>query len=110
MNHIYTQPQFGEDWFNFQDLYLKMISVSPNSSIFVEVGSWKGKSSSFMAVEIANSSKNIEFFCVDTWLGSPEHKNQNLENLYDTFITNMKPLENLYKHIKSNSVEASKSF
>ena len=41
---------------------------------FVEVGSYKGRSTSFMAVEIANSGKQIKFDCVDTWEGSPEHQ------------------------------------
>jgi hypothetical protein len=63
-----------------------------------------------MAVEIANSSKNIEFYCVDNWKGSSEHKDVKEEDLYNNFIENMRPLEKYYKSIKSNSVEAADQF
>jgi hypothetical protein len=64
-----------------------------------------------MAVEIANSNKNIEFYCVDTWNGSFEHKDsKEIDSLYDIFINNMKPLENYYKSIRKNSIESASQF
>ena len=49
---------------------------------FVEIGSYKGRSSSYMAVEIVNSGKSITFDCVDTWKGSEEHQQgQSFEDL-----------------------------
>jgi len=109
--HIYHKPQFGEDWFTYPNLYRSIVQESVSGSKFVEVGSWKGKSSAFMAVEIANSNKKIDFYCVDTWEGSSEHKDiENLNELYDQFITNMKTLEQYYKPIRNNSIEASKQF
>ncbi len=63
--HTYKNLNFGEDWFTYPDLYKEMVEKFDNS-IFVKIGSWKGKSSSYMATEIANSKKNIKFFCVDT--------------------------------------------
>lgn len=110
MNHIYDQPQFGEPWFNFPKLYSRMVRLFPSGSTFVEIGSWKGKSSAYMAVEIANSNKDIKFYCVDTWQGSQEHKDFDLSGLYETFICNMKPLEEYYFPLKISSVEASKKF
>jgi hypothetical protein len=110
MNHIYQQPQFGENWFTYPNLYLEMVEKFPSGSKFVEVGSWKGKSSAYMAVEIANSTKNIEFYCVDTWEGSLEHEEMDLSGLYDLFIDNMSPLVNYYKPIRKLSIEASKDF
>jgi len=86
---------------------------------FVEVGSWKGKSSSFMAVEIINSGKNIQFDCVDTWLGAPEHREGSTiaggvfvdadvvkGQLFEVFTANMKPLEGHYKAVRMESVAA----
>ena len=70
MNHFYEQIQ---GWFDFEDLYSDVVKTFPEESHFVEVGSWKGKSASFMAVEIHNSKKQIKFDCVDTWNGSVEH-------------------------------------
>jgi GR25 family glycosyltransferase involved in LPS biosynthesis len=109
--HIYDQPQFGENWFTYPNLYKKAVREALPGSKFVEVGSWKGKSSAFMAVEIANSSKNIEFYCIDTWEGSTEHQDMgNLESLYATFIQNMMPLVDYYVPIKTTSLKASALF
>lgn len=116
MKHIYQELQFGENWFTYASLYSDMVNRFPSGSKFVEVGSWKGKSSAYMAVEIANSEKEIEFYCVDHWEGSVEHKkggvffNKNLDTLFEVFIKNMKPVEKYYKPIKMTSIEASKTF
>lgn len=80
---------------------------------FVEVGSWKGKSASFMTVEIINSGKNIRFDCVDTWLGSPENANdQDVINntLFSSFLNNMSPVSNYYNAVRLSSLEASKLY
>lgn len=107
MEHIYEQPQFGENWFNYGRTYREMVEKFPSGSYFVEVGSWKGKSSAFMCVEIINSEKQIKFDCVDTWEGSKEHKNNSeLSNLYQIFKENMRPLEGYYTDLKMKSMEA----
>lgn len=109
--HIHDQPQFGENWFTFPELYKKMVAEFPSGSRFVEVGCWKGKSAAFMAVEIANSGKNIDFACVDTWEGSEEHKDiSDVANIYDIFTENMRPVENYYRAIRLPSVEAASQF
>jgi hypothetical protein len=111
MNHIHQQIEFGEDWFSYPTLYSNATKRFPSGSKFVEVGSWKGKSSAYMAVEIANSNKDIEFFCVDTWEGSVEHEGmEELTKLYDIFLSNMKPLEQYYFPLKISSLDAAKKF
>jgi cephalosporin hydroxylase len=107
--HIYNKIEFGENWFTYESFYKFVLSKFDNAT-FVEVGSWKGKSSAFLAVEIANSGKDIQFYCIDTWRGSQEHQNMDLNNLYDTFLNNMKPLSKYYKAIRIDSVEASTMF
>jgi predicted O-methyltransferase YrrM/GR25 family glycosyltransferase involved in LPS biosynthesis len=111
LNHIYQESQFGENWFSYPNLYRKMVEKFPSGSKFVEIGSWKGKSSAFMAVEIANSNKNIEFYCVDTWEGSVEHQDRDdLKSLYDTFNQNMMPLKDYHIPLKIISLEAVEKF
>ena len=111
IKHIYHQPNFGEHWFTFPNLYSQLVKLVNTSAHFVEVGSWKGKSSSYMAVEIANSGKQIKFDCVDTWEGSLEHQgNSSLDNLYNIFIENMKPVEKYYTPIRMKSVDAAKLY
>ena len=109
MNHIYEQPQFGEVWFSFQTFYSDMVKKFNSGSHFVEIGSWKGKSSAYMAVEIMNSQKSIQFDCIDTWKGSPEHTDDHYiknDTLYELFTNNMKPVENFYKSIRMDSKKA----
>jgi hypothetical protein len=98
IKHIFREPQFGEDWFTYPKLYTEMVNKATADSQFVEVGCWKGKSSAYMATEIANSGKNIDFYCVDKW-----------DTEYDTFIMNMKSFDN-FRHIKGPSVEVALSF
>jgi hypothetical protein len=109
--HIYQNASFGENWFTYPNLYSQMVSKFDSSSTFVEVGSWKGKSSAYMATEITNSKKQIKFFCIDTWEGSKEHKHLPETNtLYEIFIQNMKPLQEFYTPIKLPSLIASQKF
>lgn len=111
LKHIYEEPQFGENWFTYPTLYKKIVEISPSGSKFVEVGSWKGKSSAFMAVEIANSKKDIEFFCVDIWEENEEYRHEGIKSsLYDVFIENMKPLDKYYTPLKMPSLKAAQKF
>ena len=111
IDHIYQNPEFGEEWFSYPNLYKSMVEKFSSGSKFVEIGSWKGKSSAYMAVEIANSNKDIDFYCVDTWEGSIEHKNNTeISMLYDIFLNNMKPVESYYTPLKMKSLDAVSRF
>jgi predicted O-methyltransferase YrrM len=113
MEHIYKNSNFGEDWFEYPQLYSFFVSSLPNDSTIVEVGCWKGKSTAYLAVEIINSAKNIKFYAVDTWLGSEEHKNDHYiktNTLYDVFMENIKPVITAVTPLRMASTEASKQF
>lgn len=94
-------------------LYQKMVEEATDGSHFVEIGTWKGKSTSFMGVEIANSGKKIKFDCIDTFKGSVEHQyDPSIVNgtLFDEFKQNTKPIEPYINPIVSDSVEAAKNY
>ena len=111
MEHICGSNNFGEGWFSYPNLYSKVVKRFPSGSRFVEIGCWKGKSAAYMCVEIANSNKDIEFFCVDTWEGSVEHEGmEELPKLYDIFIDNMRPVGEYYFPLKMTSLEAVQKF
>jgi hypothetical protein len=113
MEHIYHEHQFGEHWFTSPGFYKFIVNKFSSNSHFVEVGSWKGKSSAFMAVEIINSGKNIKFDCIDLWGGNNVDGSQNNPNdnsLYDLFLNNMKPLEDYYKPFRISSYEGAKLY
>ena len=115
MEHFYKNIH---GWFDFQDLYTKMVEDHANDSHFVEVGAFYGKSAAYMAVEIANSGKNIKFDVVDTWRGSPEHQEgawdhrEDMVNdtAFEVFTENMKPVEGFYNAIKLPSLEAANQY
>jgi len=111
IKHYYNNDNiFGENWFSFPNLYRKAVEQAKDGDIFVEIGAWKGRSASYLAVEIANSKKDITLYVVDTWNGSIEHSDMDLSNLYDVFLENMKPVEDYYFPLKLTSLDASKKF
>lgn len=110
--HIYNRPEFGdetEQWFTYPKLYTEMVNTFPSDSTFVEVGAFKGKSSSYMAVEIANSKKKIDFYVVDIWSYTVDHFGGEVD-VYDLYLKNTNPVKKYIKPLKMNSVKASKQF
>lgn len=109
-------------WFVQENLFTQMVLSCDdvNEYHFVEIGSWKGKSSTYMGVEILNSGKNIKFDCVDTWEGSEEHlnpKNVSYEpllkipnGLYNEFLKNINPVKSAINPIRMTSIDASKLY
>lgn len=105
MEHRYEQI---EGWFDFKDLYLLAIQGCTKNGVIVEVGAWKGKSASFMAVELVNRRKDIDFYVVDTFKGSIEHTPEQVAGLYETYKENVKGLP--IRTLVMESVEAAKEF
>lgn len=94
-----------------------MVRYASDGGRFVEVGSWYGRSTAFMAVQIVNSGKKIELIAVDTWKGSEEHRLGGMSedpnivvsgDILPIFKRNMLPLEGVYnvKTVQATSVEA----
>jgi hypothetical protein len=111
LKHFYEEPQFGENWFTYPKLYSNMVKEFPSGSKFVEVGAWKGKSAAYMTVEIINAEKDIEFYVVDTWEGSSEHKdNPELQELFHIFTENMRLVDNYHIPMRMTSLEAATKF
>lgn len=115
MEHFY---QNIEGWFSYEWIYREVAQLAEDGDLFVEVGSFKGRSSAFMAVELINSGAKFKFDCIDTWLGSTEHQ-EGAEcevkevvdgTLYETFIHNMKPVEGYFNPIRMTSLEAAELY
>lgn len=108
MEHFYRN--LGENWFTYPNLYSNVVKKYGDNSHFVEIGTWKGMSASYMAVEIINSGKNIKFDCVDTWeyMDLQHDINQTMfNNLYETFLNNIEPVKHIINPIRRISWEAS---
>jgi predicted O-methyltransferase YrrM len=108
MEHFYKEVD-SEGWFDYQNLYTEMVEKFPNDSHFVEVGSWKGMSACYMAVEIINSNKNIKFDCVDTWKyydWFTDISEGAFEGVYDVFLKNIDPVKDTINIVRELSWEA----
>ena len=114
MDHFWHLPHMGENWFTYPKLYSEMVKRFPSGSHFVELGSWKGMSAAYMAVEIINSQKDIKFDCIDIWAdgGYLEDGTQDLFgiDLMNKFLENTKPVAHVINAIHNDSVEASKNY
>jgi len=101
---------------SIDEVYKDFVEKAEGQKHVVEVGSWKGQSAAYMAVEILNSGKPIKFDCVDTWLGSlneEAHRSDSAiinNTLYDEFVNNMKPVEGFYTAVRLASTEAAKLY
>lgn len=123
MEHFY-QNTLGA--FSFKDLYSSMVdyfgkkTIDSDSKIkFIEIGAYQGKSACYMAVEIINSGKNIEFDVVDHWddelcLEFHHMKSEsNIEEndlLYKKYLENIEPVKHVINSVRMKSVEASKLY
>jgi predicted O-methyltransferase YrrM len=113
MDHFYQG--LGENWFDYQELYSKMVKDFPDKSHFVEVGSWKGMSSAYMAVEIINSGKKIKFDCIDIWEYDKsdipkDYYEDATEDLYSVFCKNIEPVKDIITPIKELSSKAAERY
>jgi len=107
MEHFY---QDIPGWFSYEYIYKDMVEQAEEGSLFVEIGSYKGKSSAFMAVEIANSGKNIRFECIDPmelgigdWTCNEEEQQGYSE---EGFNSRLEPVKEYYKLHKMTSDDA----
>lgn len=80
-------------WFDFHDIYTDMVENAPVNSVFVELGSWLGKSTAYMGAELKEKRHDINFFAVDVWDYLPE------DEFYKKLIDEH---GDIYKVFKSN--------
>jgi hypothetical protein len=120
MEHFFHKT-IGEDWFTYPNLYSLVPKRFGEGARFVEVGVWKGRSISYLAVEVINTNKNQKIYAVDTWAGSEEHTDPNNPNynpeltqdpdwLYNLYLQNIEPVKNIITSIRKPSLEAVNNF
>lgn len=101
-----------DGWFDFPRLYSEVVARFDNA-VFVEIGSWKGKSTIYMAEEIHHSRKNIRLYCVDTWEGAKEQRERaeiREGTLFDTFLDNIEPVKSLITPLRMTSLQGARLF
>jgi len=105
-------------WFDFSEIYDLAVDKVSDSAVFVEVGSWFGRSTAYMGTQIKKNSKNIKFYVVDTWEGAEESETQKKiissygGNIFPAFWQNMvnSKLEDVILPLQITSEKASLLF
>lgn len=108
-----------EGWFDMEEQYLYLLDKVPESGYFIELGAWKGKSTSFIVTEIINRSRKVNFITIDTFEGVTDdsldvekniYSEYTLNEIYDIYLKNTNHLKEYYKTIKSDSSLSSSLF
>ena len=100
-------PPFPErDWLASGTQAMLSDSITQSARLIVEVGSWVGRSTRY----IANLAPRASIIAIDHWQGSPEHKadpqlSQFLPRLYETFLAECWEYRNQIVPVKADSVE-----
>lgn len=108
-----SEDTIGENWFTFPLTYSHFARSLRDGGVFVEVGSWKGRSTVYMAHELRALGKRVKFFCVDTWEGSPENIDDPWVrggSLFDLFRKNTDEYRDLITPVRKPSTEAALTF
>lgn len=73
MKHAYYKIP---GWFNYSETYDIIADLIPDDGIIVEIGSFLGRSTHYLATSLMNANKeDVKIYCVDTFEGSSEHAN-----------------------------------
>lgn len=117
MEHFYRDVP---GWCAFADLY-HQVALRPDlmrdSAVFVEVGSWLGRSAALMGTLIEQSGTTARLYCVDPWVdGGPDLRNTEhyrrvaSRPLMEQFLENTAPVSQHIVPMQRMSVEASRLF
>jgi predicted O-methyltransferase YrrM len=118
MRHYHHTRKFGkENWFGWQPLYAEMVRRYPGGT-FVELGSWKGRSTAFLGVEIINADTGIRAYAVDVWSDdisggakkTMDEQGLTGNTLYDLFIENVAPVSSVITPMRMTTVQAASQF
>lgn len=112
MKHFYENVE-GFLTKDHPEFFNTMFEHLPNKGVWVEVGSWMGKSISYCTVESVRRGMDYKFHCVDTWKGSAEHQDHKLvkrNQLFETFKNNTWGVQNMITCHQMESVTAAGNF
>ena len=80
-------------WFNMHEAYDQLLDHCEDGDEILEIGSFMGRSTTYLATNIINSGKKIHLYALDTFEGSSEHANLDIVGgFYEKFQDNLKSL------------------
>jgi Methyltransferase domain len=106
-----------EGWFNMEKQYLELLDATPEGGVFVELGCYKGKSTSFIGVEIHKRKRDINFIAIDSFQGATNSTDVNeikayegISEIEESYTYNVSLIGNKIKTIVSLTDEAAQYF
>ena len=79
-------------WFNYSETYDMIVDQIPEDGKIVEIGSFMGRSTHYLATALMNANKEqVKIYAIDTFEGSSEHTNLKLPKDFSSiFKENLK--------------------
>ena len=79
-------------WFNYSETYDHIVDIIPDDGKIVEIGSFLGRSTHYLATSLMNANKEqVKIYCVDTFEGSSEQANLKIPKYFShMFKENLK--------------------
>ena len=81
------ESEFTTNWFQISKSNWEQLIPRTNPSMILEIGSYEGASACFVIEKLGNE-KPIEIHCVDTWTGSIESKESDMDSVERRFDNN----------------------
>ena len=86
-----SEYEFTQDWFNWApevwDQLTPMLSGRAGHRQFLEIGSFEGRSSIWIAENMMQDDDILR--CIDTWEGGEEHGEENMSEVEERFRRNL---------------------
>ena len=80
--------KFTNDWFTPQIPTWNNIIPQYNPKRIIEIGSFEGRSVCHL-IELLGNQNNLEIYCIDTWNGGQEHRDENMQDVEIRFDSNV---------------------
>ncbi len=105
--------------FDFADIYDRAVAEVADGGVFVEVGSFLGRSTAYLADAVRRSGKSVTLYAVDTWEGADDitgrmagEMQQDGFPLYERFVANVAAcgLTRYVRPVRCDSVAAADRF
>ncbi len=94
--------EFSSDWFshnvgNWQRIFSEHL---PNPLKLLEIGSYEGRSTIWLAERALHPERGGEIYCIDTWSGGEEHDRTQMSAVEGRFDRNVEIAQGLYARTK----------
>lgn len=105
-----SQPsdyRFTRDWFSGREGYWTPLLHQLKPTRLLEIGSYEGRSTVFLIEQCAKLSTEAEIYCIDSWAGGVEHREETMDEVEKRFDANVAlALERCGQHIEIKKIKA----